>query len=180
VEQEQEQVTTSQLSQQLIQRVVKLLQQHEIRDKARHEQLAAQIQTLTATASTSTDEAGFTDLTLSELHTLDNIGIHGMLNGISLATQMEMTKGAISKITVKLISKGLIERYSFPNNRKEIYFRLTRLGHKVFNVHRELHENLESQISQILAAYTTSELQFLLRVLNDLSSLLGPPPSPEV
>ena len=35
-----------------------------------------------------------------------------------------MTRGAISKITKKLIKKGIIESYQKPDNKKEIYFRL--------------------------------------------------------
>ncbi len=51
-----------------------------------------------------------------------------------------MTKSAISKITKKLMDKGYIESYQKPENKKEIYFRLTTKGAEINQVHDELHQ----------------------------------------
>lgn len=49
-----------------------------------------------------------------------------------------MTRGAISKLTKKLIKKGLIVSYQKPDNKKEIYFRLTEQGKVINKVHEKL------------------------------------------
>ncbi|MDF2722712.1 MAG: MarR family transcriptional regulator, partial [Paenibacillus sp.] len=64
----------------------------------------------------------------SEVHCIEYIGKHADSNVTKLAESFYMTRGAISKITQKLIKKGLIENYQKSDNKKEIYFRLTEQG----------------------------------------------------
>ena len=68
----------------------------------------------------------------SEIHCIDYIGNHSEPNVTQLADAFYMTRGAISKLTKKLITKGLIESYQKTGNRKEIYFCLTEKGHDIF------------------------------------------------
>src|SRR5699024_5421099 len=58
-----------------------------------------------------------------------------------LAESIYMTRGDISKLTKRLIKKGLIERYQKPDNKKEIYFRLTEQGKIIFDIHENLHKS---------------------------------------
>ena len=56
-----------------------------------------------------------------------------------------MTRGAISKITKKLIKKGVIESYQKSDNKKEIYFRLTKSGKAVYEIHENLHKKFQKR-----------------------------------
>jgi DNA-binding MarR family transcriptional regulator len=76
----------------------------------------------------------------SEVHCIDYIGRHVDPNVAKLAESFYMTTGAISKITTKLIKKGIIESYQKPDNKKEIYFRLTEQGKVIYKIHEELHK----------------------------------------
>jgi len=60
----------------------------------------------------------------SEIHCIEYIGKSEDSNVTKLAETFYMTRSAISKITKKLIEKGLIDSYQKPDNKKEIYFRL--------------------------------------------------------
>ena len=59
------------------------------------------------TESQCLDEYGY-----SETHCIDNIGRLELPNVTKIAEQMQMTRGAISKMTKKLLAKGLIEKYT--------------------------------------------------------------------
>ena len=60
----------------------------------------------------------------SEVHCIEYIGKNIDTNVTKLAESFYMTKGAMSKVTKKLIKKGYIESYQKPENKKEIYFKL--------------------------------------------------------
>lgn len=64
----------------------------------------------------------------SEVHCIEYIERNADSNVTKLAESLYMTTGAISKITKKLIKKGIIESYQKLDNKKEVYFRLTEEG----------------------------------------------------
>ena len=70
-------------------------------------------------------EASLKDYKSSEVHCIEYIGRHADSNVTKLAESFYMTRSAISKITKKFMEKDLIESYQKPDNKKEIYFRLT-------------------------------------------------------
>ena len=108
------------------------------------------------------------DVTLTGLHVLDAIGQTEPVNGITIARHLEITKGAVSKITQKLLAKKLIIKEILPDNKKEIYFRLTPDGQKLFRWHHTIHQELKTQGLGRLAKYSSSELQIITRFLQDL------------
>jgi len=80
------------------------------------------------------------DYKSSEMHCIEYIGKYADTNVTKLAESFYMTLGAISKITKKLMKKGIIESYRKPDNKKEIYFRLTEQGEIINKVHEKLHK----------------------------------------
>ncbi|MBC1973125.1 MarR family transcriptional regulator [Listeria welshimeri] len=76
----------------------------------------------------------------SEVHCIEYIAKSEDPNVTKLAEAFYMTKSAISKITKKLIDKGYIESYQKPENKKEIYFRLTHNGAEINHIHESLHQ----------------------------------------
>ncbi|MBC1337189.1 MarR family winged helix-turn-helix transcriptional regulator [Listeria innocua] len=76
----------------------------------------------------------------SEVHCIEFIAKNEDPNVTKLAEAFYMTKSAISKITKKLMDKGYIESYQKPENKKEIYFRLTTKGAEINQVHDNLHQ----------------------------------------
>ena len=81
----------------------------------------------------------------SEVHCIEYIGRNVDSNVTKLAESFYMTRGAISKITKKLIQKGIIESYQKPDNKKEIYFRLTSQGKVIYKIHEELHKEFQER-----------------------------------
>ncbi|WP_215827733.1 MarR family transcriptional regulator [Pelorhabdus rhamnosifermentans] len=86
----------------------------------------------------------------SEIHMIEAINNHENVNASELANILGITSGAITQVTSKLVKKGLIEQFRMPNNKKEVYYRLTNLG-KIANAkHSKNHEKLYRNVSRYL------------------------------
>ena len=73
----------------------------------------------------------------SEIHMIDFIGRHPDLNISELSAEIGMTKSAVSQIITKLYNKKFIVKLRY---KKEVTVRLTDIGLKLFEGHREYHE----------------------------------------
>ena len=114
------------------------------------------------------DELRDMSLSLAECHVIDYIGKTDRMNATAIAKKLNITKGGISKITAKLIKKKLIEVKRSSNNQKEIYYSLTALGIKIFNVHEILHEQAQGKFTSLFSSYSQEELKFASKFLDDL------------
>jgi DNA-binding MarR family transcriptional regulator len=73
-----------------------------------------------------------------------------------------MTRGAISKMTKKLIKKGVIESYQKPDNKKEIYFRLTEQGQVIYKIHEKLHKEFQERDKAVFDQITEEQFDSML------------------
>ena len=99
----------------------------------------------------------------SEVHCIDYIGKNIDVNVTKLAEVFSMTRGAISKLAKKLIAKGLIESYQKPENKKEIYYKLTESGWKIFEVHEKLHTEFSDRDKTVFEDFSEDELDTIIR-----------------
>jgi len=98
----------------------------------------------------------------SEVHYIEHIGRNLDSNVTKLAESFYMTRGAISKMTKKLEKKGLIESYQKPDNRKEIYFRLTAQGQEIYKLHEKLHKEFQERDKVVFEHVTEEEIDSML------------------
>ncbi|MNC11725.1 HTH-type transcriptional regulator Hpr [compost metagenome] len=105
----------------------------------------------------------------SEVHCIEYIGKHADSNVTKLAESFYMTRSAISKITRKLMEKGLIDSYQKPENKKEIYFRLTKQGKAVYNIHEELHKEFQERDKAVFEQVTEEQFDSMLRFMETYS-----------
>ena len=120
------------------------------------------------TESQCLDEYGY-----SETHCIDNIGRLELPNVTKIAEHMQMTRGAISKMTKKLLAKGLIETYTLETNKKEIYFKLTERGMILFKEHEKRHKQWEERDMQFLSRYTQDETETVMKFMQEFNEYLG-------
>ena len=119
------------------------------------------------TESQCLDEYGY-----SETHCIDNIGRLELPNVTKIAEQMQMTRGAISKMTKKLLAKGLIEKYTLETNKKEVYFKLTERGKVLFKEHEKRHKQWEKRDMQFLSRYSKEETDTILQFMQEFNVYL--------
>ena len=109
------------------------------------------------------------DSTPMTFQIIDAIGRLEPVNGITISRETRIPKGSVSKITRRLIARKLIRKKLLPNNKKEVLFLLTPLGRELFQVHRAFDQQMERGFTRFLQRYQPEELQFLIRVLHDLT-----------
>lgn len=98
----------------------------------------------------------------SEVHCIEYIGSNPDPNVTELADSFYMTRGAISKITQKLMRKGVIESYQKPDNKKEIFFRLTAQGKDIYRIHEALHKEFRERDKAVFEQITNEQLNAML------------------
>ncbi|MDO7905672.1 MarR family transcriptional regulator [Paenibacillus sp. JX-17] len=114
-------------------------------------------------------EEGLKGYKPSEVHCIEYIGRNADSNVTKLAEAFYMTRSAISKLTKKLIEKGLIESYQKPDNKKEIYFRLTEQGEAVDKVHSELDKEFQERDQVVFEQVTEEQYDNMLRFIQRYS-----------
>lgn len=100
------------------------------------------------TENQSLNEHGY-----SEIHTIVAIETLKEANVTSIAGRLKMTRGAISKITKKLVSKGLITPYTIPGNKQKIFFQLTEEGKVLYEAHEVRHNLWLERDCKFLSAF---------------------------
>ncbi|MBM7833179.1 MarR family transcriptional regulator [Clostridium sardiniense] len=108
----------------------------------------------------------------SEVHCIEYIGRNIDSNVTKLAESFFMTRGAISKLTKKLIEKGLIESYQKQDNKKEIYFRLTEQGKIIYKIHEELHQEFRERDKAVFEKVTEEQFDSMLSLVEKYSKHL--------
>ncbi|WP_094606082.1 hypothetical protein SPSIL_007520 [Sporomusa silvacetica DSM 10669] len=111
----------------------------------------------------------FAGINLAEAHCIDKIGSMDYANVTKVAAEMGMTRGAISKISKKLLNKKLIDSYQKPENNKEIYFCLTEQGQNVYIEHKKCHNQAMQEKLALLSTYSEYEQSIILRFLSDIN-----------
>ena len=101
--------------------------------------------------------------TSSEVHCMEYIEKNKDSNVTKLADYFYMTRGAISKLTKKLIKKELIESYQKSDNKKEIYFRLTEKGREVYDIHEKLHNEFSERDKVVFEQVTDEQFNSMLQ-----------------
>jgi len=98
----------------------------------------------------------------SEVHCIEYIEKNEDSNVTKLAESFYMTRGAISKMTKKLLKRGLIESYRKSDNKKEIYFRLTEQGKVIYNIHEDLHKEFQERDKAVFEQVTEEQLDSMI------------------
>lgn len=111
----------------------------------------------------------------NEIHTIEYIALTSSTNMTDIANQMGLTKGAVSKMIVKLESQGLLERYKYQPSQKDIYIHLTKLGVQAFEGHKAYHAsmwaNLNSYFGELEQEHQQVVLDFLGAYLKEMQKL---------
>ena len=126
--------------------------------------------------SSLTDQELFGSFSNSEVHTLDIIGSFEEVNGVLIASKLDMTRGAISKIIAKLSKKDAIYKYQTKENKKEIYYGLTDYGKELYEKHKLAHKDWENRESEFFHAMEEDDKEklnkFLIKYNDYLNNLI--------
>ncbi|MDP4526582.1 MarR family transcriptional regulator [Bacillus halotolerans] len=109
---------------------------------------------------------------MTSIHVIDCIGQHEPINNTGIAKKMNLSKANVTKISTKLIKEEFINSYQLSDNKKEVYFKLTRKGRQIFDLHEKLHKKKELAFYQFLDSFSQDEQNAVLKFLEQLTSRL--------
>jgi len=108
----------------------------------------------------------------AEIHTVHAIGEVPGGNVTRLAEHMGVTKGAVSQIVSKLVSKGLVKKSSAPDNAKEVLLDLTALGRRGFENHQRFHMKMFDVVREHFGEKLETRLDETIKVMEDFVRVL--------
>nr|WP_242839885.1 MarR family transcriptional regulator [Clostridium botulinum] len=109
---------------------------------------------------------------VSEIHCIDFIGKIENPNVTKISENMNMTRGAISKICKKLLNNKLIDKYKKPKNDKEIYFKLTKSGEELYKCHEIKHKKWEERNNNFFKNVDREEQEIVASFLKKFNNFL--------
>lgn len=98
------------------------------------------------------------DLTVTEMHTIDAIGVDQSLSMTEIADILNITVGTLTTSINRLLGKGYVDRIRDDGDRRVVRIALTEKGIAAYRVHEAYHEKM---IGQILDEITDEEARIL-------------------
>lgn len=105
-------------------------------------------------------------ISTASLHLLEAIEKYKKANSSILASNLGVTKSAVSQQIKKLEENQLIKRQFVPHNRKEVYFDLTSQGFETLEMHNLLHKSLYQEILSNLTDFSDDQGKTIEKILN--------------
>ncbi|GMQ59838.1 MarR family transcriptional regulator [Vallitalea sediminicola] len=100
----------------------------------------------------------------SEIHFIDAIG-DGDINASTLSKKLDVTNGAITQVSEKLIKKQLVQKYKRDTNKKEVFFKLTDQGKIAYKNHKLFHEQLNDMVIEYLKGLSDEQVEGILGLI---------------
>ncbi|MBF7017790.1 MarR family winged helix-turn-helix transcriptional regulator [Staphylococcus durrellii] len=110
--------------------------------------------------------------TATEVHCVQAIQKIDDPNVQKLSQELYMTRGAISKLMKKLLAKSLIASYQRDDNKKEIYYKLTDKGYKIFATHERLHAQFQERDHKVFENIKDEHYDAMLSFIEQYSEHL--------
>lgn len=108
---------------------------------------------------------GLVDLSITEIHTIEAIGIDKPKSMTEIAEYLKITVGTLTTAINRLVKKAYVERLKDAQDRRIVLIQLTDSGKKAHEVHRKFHiEMVEKMVEDL----KLEEDKILLRSLKNL------------
>lgn len=114
----------------------------------------------------------FSDLTITEMHTIDAIGMYKKKTTTEVARELLVTVGTLTTSINRLVKKGYVERIRSEDDRRVVKLGLTKQGRLVFRIHQHFHhEMVKSAIKDLDADEQEVFLKALVNLYNYLEEI---------
>lgn len=113
--------------------------------------------------------SSFSDLSISEMHTIEAIGMYGEHTSSEVAKKLSITAGTLSVAINTLVKKGYVVRQRMEQDRRVIKLGLTKKGRLVYRLHDKFHSEM---VKRTIEGMDDEEVEALLRGLKNLHNFL--------
>lgn len=111
----------------------------------------------------------FKDLSITEMHTIEAIGMYKRKTSTEVARELSITVGTLTVAINNLVKKEYVERIRSEDDRRVVKLGLTKKGKLLYRVHQHFHKEM---VKNILAGMKEDEEKALLRALKNLHDFL--------
>lgn len=111
-------------------------------------------------------------LTISEVHTIHAIGLHGSSPMNVIAARLDVTFATCTTAVGKLVAKGFAERSRSDADRRQVLVSLTKEGRQAYRVHELFHKEM---VDAAFADLTEEEEAVLVRALTKVKDFFEEP-----
>lgn len=105
------------------------------------------------------------DLSVTELHTIEAIGMYKERTMTEVALDLKITVGTLTTAINKLIKKGYVERKRIEEDRRVVLVHLTKRGKLAFRLHEKFHNDM---INDTINGISEKEEEVLILSLEKL------------
>ncbi|MBL4937674.1 MarR family transcriptional regulator [Clostridium sp. YIM B02515] len=87
-------------------------------------------------------EGEFKDLSITEMHTIDAIGMYEARSMSEVAYDLKITVGTLTTAINNLVKKGYVERKRIEEDRRVVLVQLTKRGKLAYRIHDKFHKDM--------------------------------------
>jgi len=106
------------------------------------------------------------DLSVTEIHTIEAIGMYTPRNMSEVAADLKITLGTLTTAINKLIKKGYVGRNRIEEDRRVVQVQLTKKGKLAYRLHDKFHSDMTKNIVEGL---NSEEEEILIKSLGKIS-----------
>jgi DNA-binding MarR family transcriptional regulator len=114
----------------------------------------------------SLKEGILSDLSITEVHTIEAIGIYSETSMSEIAQKLKITVSTLTTAINKLIKKGYVERKRIEEDRRVVLVKLTKKGKLAFRLHEKFHGEM---INNAIEGLSIEEEELLISSLNKIN-----------
>ncbi len=90
----------------------------------------------------SLKDGPISDLSITEIHTLEAIGMYDQKSMSEVAQNLKITVGTLTTAINKLIKKEYVERKRIEEDRRVVLIKLTKKGKLAYRLHDKFHKDM--------------------------------------
>ncbi|MFL0195092.1 MarR family winged helix-turn-helix transcriptional regulator [Clostridium sp. WILCCON 0269] len=109
----------------------------------------------------------FKDLSITEIHTIEAIGMYKPRKMTEVACQLDITLGTLTTAINHLEKKEYALRRRSEEDRRIVYVQLTKKGKLAFRVHHKFHSDM---VKRTIEGFTEDDEKILIKSLEKLNN----------
>jgi len=107
------------------------------------------------------------DLSVTEVHTIDAIGMYKYSTMSQVAQDLKITVGTLTTAINKLLKKGYVDRKRGEEDRRSVMIALTRKGKLAYRIHDKFHSHM---VHATIDCLSEEEEEVLIKSLEKLNA----------
>ena len=114
-------------------------------------------------------EGSFNDVSITEVHTIEAIGMYEKKMMSEVAKNLDITVGTLTVAVNKLVKKDYVQRFKSEDDKRIVVIGLTKKGRLLYRVHDKFHKDM---VRETINGMSEDETRILAEALGRLNDFL--------